>query len=425
LTFPFNKTVLDNGVRVVTGPMTGVRSSSLILYFDIGSRYEAEPVAGVSHFLEHMLFKGTERRPDAKMISEEIEGVGGILNASTSKEATNYWCKSPSTHFELAFDVLGDMVCNSLIDATELGKERSVIIEEIRSYEDSPEEYVHDIIDEVVWGTHSVGRSIAGSEETVGAISRDQMVDFWKRNYRPEHMVVAAGGDISHDTVVALTEKYFGNLTPSGDADQYDRAEVTQTEARIRVLKKDTEQAHLCVAMPALPYTSERRYVQGTIEAVLSSGMSSRLFQEIREKRGLVYSVYGYFRPYEDVGQGVIYAGTDLTRVEETISAIVEELRKLRDDGVPEDELRRNKELRKGRLLMGLEDSRSVASWVGSQELVYGEIKTPEEVMEEIEAVTAEQVHELSTELFRPDRLSLALIGPYDDDSGFAGLLTM
>jgi predicted Zn-dependent peptidase len=248
------------------------------------------------------------------------------------------------------------------------------------------------------------------------------MVDFWHRNYRPERLVVAAGGDISHDQVVALTERYFGDLSPNGDGDQYDRAEVTQDAARIRVLNKDTEQAHLCVAMPALPYTSERRYVQGTIEAVLSSGMSSRLFQEIREKRGLVYSVYGYFRPYEDVGQGVIYAGTDLTRVEETIGAIVEVLR---NDGVPEDELRRTKELRKGRLLMGLEDSRSVASWVGSQELVYGEIKTPEEVMEEIEAVTAEQVHELSNELFRADRLSLALIGPYDDDSKFADLLTM
>lgn len=425
MTFPFHKTVLSNGARVVTGPMTGVRSSSLIIYFDIGSRYELPDVAGVSHYLEHMLFKGTERRPDAKMVSMEIEGVGGILNASTSKEATNYWCKSPSTHFELAFDVLGDMVRNSLIDQVELDKERSVIIEEIRGSEDSPEEYVHDIIDEVVWGAHSVGRSIAGSEATVSAINRDQMVDFWKRNYRPERLVIAAGGDVSHDEVVALAEKHFGDLTPSGDGDQFDRAEVTQTESRARVLEKDTEQAHLCVGLPALPYTSERRYVQGTIEAILSSGMSSRLFQEIREKRGLVYSVYGYFRPYEDVGQGVIYAGTDLERVQETIAAIVDELRKLRDDGVPEDELQRTKELRKGRLLMGLEDSRSVASWVGSQELVYREIKTPEQVMEEIDAVTAEQVHELAGELFRGDRLSLALIGPYPDDSPFGPLLEL
>lgn len=425
MTFPYHKTVLENGVRVVTGPMTGVRSTSLIMYFDVGSRYEKPDVAGVSHYLEHMLFKGTERRPDAKMISEEIEGVGGMLNASTSKEATNYWCKCPSTHYDLAFDVLADMINGSLIDTTELNKERSVIIEEIRGSEDSPEEYVHDIIDEVVWGTHSVGRSIAGSEETVGAISREQMVDFWKRNYRPERMVIASGGDIEHEHVVELANQHFGNLTPAGDADQYDRAEVIQQGARSRLLTKETEQAHLCVALPALPYTSERRYVQGTIEAVLSSGMSSRLFQEIREKRGLVYSVYGYFRPYEDVGQAVIYAGTDLSRIDETVEAIVAELRKLRDQPVPEDELRRTKELRKGRLLMGLEDSRSVASWVGSQELVYGEIKTPEEVMEEIEAVTVEQVHELSQELFKADLLNLALIGPFDDEAHFTSLLQL
>jgi predicted Zn-dependent peptidase len=405
--------------------MSGVRSASLIFYFDVGSRYEQADVAGVSHYLEHMLFKGTEKRPDAKMISVEVEGVGGMLNASTSREATNYWCKVPSTHFDLAFEVLADMLRNSRIDQQELDKERSVIIEEIRGSEDSPEEYVHDVIDEVVWDGHSVGRSIAGSEETVGAITRDQMVDYWKRNYRPERMIVASGGDISHEQVVELTERYFADLPTEGEPDAYDPAKVLQRQPRARVVSRETEQAHLCIGFPALPYTSERRYVQGTIEAVLSSGMSSRLFQEIREKRGLVYSVYGYFRPYEDVGQAVIYAGTDLTRVEETITAIVDELRKLRDERVPEEEFRRTKDLRKGRLLMGLEDSRSVASWVGSQELTYGEIKTPEEVMEEIEAVTIDQVHGLSGELFHSELLSLALIGPFDEDTRFAELLAL
>jgi predicted Zn-dependent peptidase len=423
VSFEYEKTVMDNGIRVVTGPMSGVRSSSLIFYFDVGSRYEADAIAGISHYLEHMLFKGTERRPDARMVSEEIESVGGILNASTSKEATNYWCKCPSTHLDLAFDVLADMLRNSLVDQRELDKERSVIIEEIRGSEDSPEEYVHDIIDEVVWGSHSVGRSIAGSEETVGSITREQMVDFWRRNYRPDRLVVASGGDVSHDHVVDMTNRYFGDFDPPGSGDAFARATIEQSEPRARVLHRDTEQAHLCLGIPALPYTSERRYVQGTIEAILSSGMSSRLFQEIREKRGLVYSVYGYFRPYEDVGQGVFYAGTDLERVEETISALVGELRKLRDEGVPEDELRRTKDLRKGRLLMGLEDSRSMASWVGSQELVYGEIKSPEEVMEEIEAVTSAQVKELAEELFLTQRLSLALIGPYDDVDRFSSLL--
>ena len=251
------------------------------------------------------------------------------------------------------------------------------------------------------------------------------MKSYWQRNYRPDRLVIAAGGDIDHDETVRLAERHLGDLQPTGEPDQAESSTSLQDEVRIRLVERDTEQAHLCIGMPALPYSTERRYVQGTIEAILSSGMSSRLFQEIREKRGLVYSVYGYFRPYEDVGQGVIYAGTDLERVEEAIDAIIDELRKLRDDGVPEDELQRTKELRKGRLLMGLEDSRSVASWIGSQELTYGEIKTPEEVMEKIDAVTAREVQTLADELFQTKKLSLALIGPFSDDAALRGLMEL
>jgi predicted Zn-dependent peptidase len=421
--YPYHKTTLPNGVRVVTGPMTGVKSGTLIVSYSVGSRHEPAKVSGVSHFLEHMLFKGTERRPDPKQISEEIEGVGGVLNAATSREGTSYWFKAPSSHFAPGFDVIADIVRNSTIDADELTKERSVILEEIRSIQDSPEELVHDVIDEVVWGDQALGRSIAGTEETVGDIDREAMVDFWQRNYSPSRLVVAAGGDIRHDDVVELTERYFGDLTEHPAPDETTDTVDNQTEARVHLIERDTEQAHLCLAMPALPYSTERRYVQSTIEAILSSGMSSRLFQEIREKRGLVYSVFGYFRPYADVGQGVLSAGTDLERVEETIEALVGELRKLRDERVPEDELRRTKDLREGRLLMGFEDSRSVAAWIGSQEATYGEIKTPEEVMEKIEAVTAADVQELAQELFRPERLNLALIGPYSDPRPFAKLL--
>lgn len=425
MTTNYHKTVLPNGVRIVTGPMTGVKSASLILYHDIGSRYEEARIGGVSHFLEHMLFKGTERRPDPMMISEAIEGAGGVLNASTGHESTQYWCKVPSTHYATSFDVLADIVRNSVIDPAELDKERSVIFEEIRAVEDSPEELVHDVIDEVVWGDTHLGRSIAGTIETVGNIDRAAMVDYWRRNYRPDRLIVASAGEVDHAEAVALTEQYFGDLQPTGAADRITPAVPAQESPQVRLVDRPTEQAHLCVAMPALSYSTERRYVQGTIEAILSSGMSSRLFQEIREKRGLVYSVYGYFRPYEDAGQGVIYAGTDLERVEETIGAIVEELRKLRDEIVPADELRRTKDLRSGRLLMGFEDSRSVASWIGGQELNYGEIKTPEEVMAKIEEVTAEEVHQLSQELFQTDKLNLAVIGPYSDLEPFQQLLQM
>ena len=421
--YPYHKTVLPNGVRVVTGPMTGVKSATLILSYTVGSRYEPEPIAGVSHFLEHMLFKGTEKRPDPKQISVEIEGVGGVLNAATSREGTSYWFKAPSFHFAPGYDVIADIVRNSVIEGEELEKERSVIVEEIRAVQDSPEDLVHDVIDEVVWGDQPLGRSIAGTEETVGAIDRGAMVDYWRRNYGPSRLVVAAGGDVEHEDVVALTERYFADLEEPSDPDETTETVGGQTGARVRLVERETEQAHLCLGLPALPYATDRRYVQSTIEAVLSSGMSSRLFQEIREKRGLVYSVYGYFRPYADVGQGVMYAGTDLERVEETIEALVAELRKLRDEPVPEEELLRTKELRKGRLLMGFEDSRSVAAWIGSQEATYGEIKTPEEVMAKIEAVTAAEVQELAQELFQPERLSLALIGPYSDPKPFTQLL--
>ena len=358
-------------------------------------------------------------------ISQAIEGIGGLLNAATGRESTSYWAKVPSTHFALSFDVLADIIRNSAIDTSELDKERSVIVEEIRSIYDTPEDLVHEVIDEVVWGDQGVGRGIAGTEESVANVDRNVMVDYWQRNYTPSRLVIASGGDVDHKEVVALAEEHFGDLVEDPAADQYEPAIFDKTEQQIHLIERDTEQAHLCLAMPALPYSDERRYVQGTLEAVLSSGMSSRLFQEIREKRGLVYSVYGYFRPYEDVGQGVFYAGTDLERVEETIVAILGELRKLRDEPLTPEELQMTKDLRKGRLLMGLEDSRSVASWVGSQEATYGEIRTPEEVMERIEAVTIEDVQALAQEIFREDRLSLALVGPYAERDDFAKLLTI
>lgn len=422
---PYEKTTLANGVRVVTGPMTGVRSASLIFYYNVGSRVEPANIAGVSHFLEHMVFKGTTRRPNPMTISEEIESVGGMLNAGTGRESTSYWCKVPSTHFALAFDVLADMLRNSTFDADELDKERKVIFEEIRAIQDVPEDLVHDLIDEVVWGDDPVGREIAGTEETVANITRESMVDFWSRNYGPDRLVVAAGGDVRHEDVVALTEMYFGDLPLSNGADTFTKATVTQDAPRVRLINRETEQAHLCLSFPALSYLDDRRFVQSTIESILSSGMSSRLFQEIREKRGLVYSVYGYFRGYEDVGQGVIYAGTDVDRVKETVEAIVGELKKLRDISVPAQELENTKTLRKGRLLMSLEDSRSVASWIGSQEATYGEMLTPEEIMERIDAVTVEDVHTLANELIRSDRFNLALIGPYGSQDEFTGLLSL
>jgi predicted Zn-dependent peptidase len=418
----FSKTTLPNGVRVVTSRMDHVHSASIIFNYSVGSRYEPDEQAGISHVVEHMLFKGTERRPDPAQISSEIEGVGGILNAATGRESTNYWAKVPSTHLGLAFDVLADVVRHSTIPPDELEKERSVIFEEIRGIVDTPDDLVHDIIDEVIWDNQPVGRSIIGTEGTVGGITAGHLHTFLDTHYRPERLVIAVAGKVDHDHVVELTERFFGDMQ-TGSGDVYQAAVFQQQRPRARLVTRPTEQAHLCIGHPALPYTDERRYTQGMLDAILSSGMSSRLFLEIREKRGLVYSVYGYFRQYADAGQGVVYAGTDLQRVDETIDAILGELRKLRTDAVPEDELQRTKELRKGRILMGMEDSRSVAGWIGSQELTFGEILTPEEVMQKIDKVNAGDMLDLAREIIREEHLNLALVGPYEDEAHFTAKL--
>jgi predicted Zn-dependent peptidase len=420
----YKKSVLSNGVRVVTSRMDHVKSASLIIYVGAGSRHESDAQAGISHFLEHMVFKGTQNRPDPVQITQEVEGVGGMLNAATSRESTNYWVKVPSAHLEDSFDVLGDMLRNSVFDLTEVEKERGVIVEEIRGIDDTPDDLIHDVIDELVWDGQSVGRSVIGSEETVRAINRQQMVDYLQAQYRPDRIVIAAAGDVDHDHVADLTSRYFGDLLPSS-VNTFVETEFLQREPRVKVMQRATNEAHLCLGLPALPYTDERRHAQDMIDAILSSGMSSRLFSEIRERRGLAYEVYSYFREYADVGQGVVYAGIDPQRTREALKAILAELGKLRTELVPEDELQRTKELRKGRIDMGLEDSRSVAGWIGGQELIFGDILTPDQVIERIESVTSHDILELSQELFTSERMNLAVVGPVDIESELRSLLDL
>jgi predicted Zn-dependent peptidase len=418
----YQKTVLGNGLRVVTSRMEHVRSATLIIYVGVGSRYERPEVAGISHFLEHMVFKGTARRPDPVMLSQEIEGVGGILNASTGKESTNYWVKVPSKHLERSFDVLADMLRGSRFDQEELDKERGVVVEEIRGVQDTPDELVHDAIDELIWPDNAVGRPISGWEHTVAAIDRGELVRFITEEYRPERMVIAAAGELRHEDVVALAERYFGDLASSAEQ-SFETADGLQATSRVQVLTKPTNEAHLCLGFPAVPYTDERRYAQEMLDAVLSSGMSSRLFVEIRERLGLAYEVYAFFREYADVGQGVVYAGIDPARLDETVRAITRELRRLREEAVPADELERTKELRKGRILVGLEDSRAVASWIGGQELVFGEVWTPEQLMARIDSVSAGDMQELARDLFRPERYNLVTIGPVEGEDRLLRLM--
>ncbi len=283
----------------------------------------------------------------------------------------------------------------------------------IHGIRDTPDDYIHDLVDQALWDGHPVGRPIIGSEETVEAISREALVEYLREYYRADRMVIAAAGDITHQQIVELTQRYFGELEPGRPADPHP-ASWQDARPTVQLLSRPTEQAHLCLALPALPYTDQRRFVQGMLDAVLSSGMSSRLFKEIRERQGLAYEVYGYLREYADVGQAVIYTGTDVERAQRALQAVRTELEKLRRKPVPAEELERTKELRVGRIVMGLEDSRAVASWIGGQELVYGEVLTPDEVIARIRAVTSEEVQELAQQLFQPERFALAVIGPFD-----------
>ncbi len=404
--------------------MDHVKSASLIVYVGAGSRHESDEQAGISHFLEHMVFKGTSLRPDPVEITQEVESVGGMLNAATSRENTNYWVKVPSAHLERAFDVMGDMLRNSVFDPVEIDKERGVIVEEIRGIDDTPDDLIHDVIDDLVWNGQTVGRSVIGSEKTVRAVTRQELFDYLHAQYRPDRIVISAAGDVDHEMVLRLTERYFGDL-PVSSVDTFLHAESAQDKPRVRLVQRQTNEAHLCLGLPALPYTDERRYTQDMIDAILSSGMSSRLFREIRERRGLAYEVYSYFREYSDVGQGVVYAGIEPQRTPETVKAVLHEFSKLRDERVSDEELGRTKELRKGRIEMGLEDSRSVAGWIGSQELIFGDILTPDEVIERIQTVTSEDILDLSQCLFVPEHLSLAVVGPIASESELQSLLEM
>lgn len=417
-----DKTVLANGVRVLSYTMPHIRSATLILSYNIGSRYEADDQAGISHFIEHMLFKGTTQRPSPEQIAEQIEGVGGILNAYTSREQTGYWAKVPSTHFPLAFDVISDMLRNSRFDPDELEKERGVIIEEIRASEDDPTDVVGELLNKLVWEEQAVGRPITGLEATVSQLSRAAMLDYLQRHYTPANLVISVAGNVTHADVVRRAEAVFSDLPP-GTLARATTAQFRQTAPRAGLIHRPDKQANVMLGLPGLSYHDERRYTQRALDVILGSGMSSRLFIEIRERRGLAYAVGSYFAQFADTGSGAVYAGVDPGKAGEAVTAVVAELRKLRDVPVPADELARSKEYRKGRILMSLEDSQSVASWLASNELLYGSVPTPEEVTAHIDAVTVADVQALACELFDPQCYSLAVVGPYDDEARFLKLL--
>ncbi len=418
----YRRTTLDNGLRVVTETMPSTRSVAVSVYVGAGSRYETPEQAGMSHLLEHLLFKGTAKRPTPQEISELIEGVGGVMNAGTDRELTVYYAKVARAHFDRAADVLTDMVRHPLMANEELEKERKVVIEEIASTGDSPAQLVDVLLDATMWPGQPLGRDVAGTEESVAGLTRDGTVEYLRRQYVPNNIVISVAGAIEHDVVVDAVSSALGDWRP-GTPSAWFPAVNGQHESRIAVQYKNTEQAHIEIAVPAISGRDPDRFALDLISVILGEGMSSRLFLELREKRAICYDVHSYAAHYLDTGSFAVYAAVDPKKTVEAVRALMGELGRLRADGVTEDELRKAKELSKGRLLLRMEDTRSVSGWLGGQEMLNGEIKTPDEVVALVEAVTMDDTRRVAKKVLDGDRLTMAVVGPFRSEKRFAPLL--
>jgi predicted Zn-dependent peptidase len=417
------KTTLDNGLRLITTTMPHTHSVSVCFFIGVGSRYETETQAGISHFIEHLCFRGTPKRLTASEISAAIEGVGGMLNGGTDKELTLYWCKVAQSHFALALDVLVDMLLHAKFDPADIERERQVIIQEINMSKDSPSQQVNMLIDELLWPGHPLGRDIAGSKESMAAITRDMMLDYLKGQYLPDNTVVAIAGNIQHQAAVTAVSQAVANWNNRQPRPEY-LAYKEQPNPRLQIERRDTEQAHLCLALPGLPLLHPKRFTLDLLNIILGEGMSSRLFTEIRDKLGLTYSIHSYVEHFLDSGSVTVYAGVEPKNLPVVIKAILEQFSRLKEP-VPEAELSKAKELAKGRLLLRMEDSRTVASWTGGQEILTGDILTVDQVVSIIDAITADELEESARELLVDDHLRLAVVGPVDNDEPLAELLKL
>jgi len=403
--------------------MPHTRSVSICIFISVGSRYETQAEAGISHFIEHILFKGTEKRPTSREISEAIEGVGGILNGGTDKEITLYWCKVAQPHFPIAMDVLADMLLHSKFNPEEIEKERQIIIEEINMSRDYPAQQADMLIDELLWPDHPLGRDIAGSKESVTAITGNKMLGYLKNQYLPGKTVISIAGNIQHQEIVTAVSQVMGDWTSNQQPAGYSAYEERPSPP-IRVETRDTEQAHLCLALPGLSLFHPGRFTLDLLNVILGEGTSSRLFTEIRDKMGLTYNIHSHLEHFLDSGSITVYAGVEPKKLTTAVKAILEQLARLKEP-VPESELSKAKELSKGRLLLRMEDSRNVAGWMGAQEILTDRILNVEQVESIIDAVTTDELSQLARELIVDTRLRLAVVGPVTKGEPLAELLKL
>jgi predicted Zn-dependent peptidase len=403
------KRVLPNGLVVLTETMSHVRSVSVGVWIRNGSRREIQEENGLAHFMEHMVFKGTERR-SAEAIAREMDSVGGMLDAFTSKEQICFNAKVLDEHLPIAFDVIADLVLRPKFDSEDVKKERQVVLEEIKMDLDNPEYLLHEIFTRGFWPEHPLGRPILGTPETVKKFNRDALRQRFQHWFAPDRLVLSAAGNVKHEQVLDLVEREFGGLHPSDEPEAHD---APSTQAPIHIeSKRDLEQVHVCIGVPSVPLADDRRFAVAVMNNLLGGGMSSRLFQNIREKQGLAYAVFSELTPYSDAGMMTVYAGTAKETVGQVIDLVIQEFRELKRTLVTEEELLRAKNHLKGSLMLSLESTSARMSNLARQELYFRRFYSLDEILAGIETVTREEIQAVAREFFRPEQIAVTALGP-------------
>jgi len=411
----FERQTLSNGLRLLTAPIDHAQSVSCFIMLAAGSRYETEDTSGIAHFSEHMFFKGTENRPTARDIGSEIDGIGGEFNAFTGKEYTGYYVRCAGEHREIAFDVLVDMLRHSKFDPEEIDREKGVIIEEMNMYFDTPRDYISGVYDSLLYGDQPIGWDIIGRKETVRGATRETFLGYIDQWYHPERMVVGVAGKLD-DGLQADIERLLGDLEASETGTPAPAGFDANGDARVKIHTKASDQAHLCLGVPSYPLDHPDRYALQLLSTILGTGMSSRLFTEVRERRGLAYYIYAINHSYTDVGSLFSQAGVDIERVDEAVTTISDELKKITDEAVPSDELEKARNVAKGRFVLQTESPHGLIMFGLRREVLEGQAAEPEEILAGLDAVTVEDVQRVAQDVIGSHGLNLALIGPFEQD---------
>ncbi|MFW5884719.1 MAG: M16 family metallopeptidase [Patescibacteria group bacterium] len=420
----FKKETLKNGARVVLIPMKDTQTVTVQVLVEAGSKYENKQNNGISHFLEHMMFKGTQKRPNAQIISEELDSVGGTYNAFTGKEQTGYWVKVPKKHTDMALDVVSDMYLNSLLKQEEIDKERGVILQEKSMYQDTPMRYVWDVFEELLYGDQPAGWDIVGSEENIKKLNRQDFVSYLKNFYIPQSTVVVIAGNFNEQSILSKVEEYFNKQEGGESKEKKKKTVEKQTAPGLKIHYKETDQTHLLLGVRAANMFDPDRYAAVLLGTILGGGMSSRMFSEIREKRGLTYYIQCAADQATDTGYLFTGAGVEHKNLIPAVELILKELKKTAQELIPEKEIIKAKEYIKGKTLMSLESSSAVASFFGDQELFKKKPQKPEDLFKKIDAVTAEYMLKTAQNIIKNEKLNLAVIGPHKKEEEIKKSLT-